>query len=116
MRTNRTFRQSARYYRPFLILGAVAAGILWLASLAHGQSTPPPAKPGVSLTVYLTEHGKTFHRTPECMALARTTKILVTTRPQAEAHGLKPCGICWREKKPAKPGNSGWAKEVRNAE
>lgn len=62
-------------------------------------------------TVYLTSHGKTFHESEKCMSLSRATVKLTADRKQAEAHGLKQCGICYRPKKTAKAGND-WAKPV----
>ncbi len=48
----------------------------------------------VSSMVYVTAHGKTYHTSRQCMALAKSDKVLQTTAAIAEAHGLKLCGIC----------------------
>lgn len=61
--------------------------------------------------VIVTEHGKTYHARATCMALSHTKTTYTATEAAAKSHGLKPCGICYRQKsnKPAKPSNGDWA-------
>lgn len=43
----------------------------------------------VSSIVYITAHGKTYHTSRACMALAKSDKVLQATAALAEMHGLK---------------------------
>ena len=62
-------------------------------------------------TVYVSATGKTFHKATTCMALSQSKHVLQAQRADAEAHGLKPCGICYRVRKASKKANnSAWAK------
>lgn len=66
--------------------------------------------------VYFSAHGKTFHRSEQCMSLARSTHVYTADRATAEAHGLKPCSICYRPKKAGSKTASAapsWAKEAQ---
>jgi hypothetical protein len=63
-------------------------------------------------TVYMSDHGKTFHTNPKCMSLARAKRVLHADEADAVAHGLTPCGICQRAKKGTSKGTKGngaWA-------
>jgi hypothetical protein len=64
--------------------------------------------------VFLSSNGKTYHKTDHCMALARSHKILSAERETAEAHHLRPCGICYRAKKAgaAKGAANSWAQAI----
>jgi hypothetical protein len=48
---------------------------------------------------FITAKGKSYHKTTKCMSLARTKEPKEVTVAQAEAKGLKACGICYRTKK-----------------
>lgn len=61
-------------------------------------------------TVYLSAHGKAYHARQSCMALSHTSNVLQAERKDAEAHGLKPCAICYRPAKAKRPDNGSWAK------
>lgn len=61
-------------------------------------------------TVWLSAKGKTFHRVATCMSLSRAKGKLTADRKEAEAHGLKACGICFRAKAAKKADNAAWAK------
>lgn len=62
-------------------------------------------------TVYFTPRGKTYHQSPACMALSRARTVYHAQLADAQKHGLKECGICWRPKKAAaKAEANGWAK------
>ena len=62
-------------------------------------------------TVYFSARGKDFHKDEKCISLARSKGLLHAERKQAEEHGLKPCGICYREKKAGKAERNGWAQK-----
>lgn len=64
--------------------------LLLALTLAAGLSAEP---------VYLSAHGKTYHATTHCMSLSRARQVYTADRAQAEAHGLRPCGICYRTHK-----------------
>ncbi len=61
-------------------------------------------------TVYLSQHGKTYHSRRDCMALARSKRVLTADSKDAEAHGVRPCGICHRKAAAKKGDNGAWAK------
>jgi hypothetical protein len=66
-------------------------------------------------TVFLTAHGKTFHKSEHCMALSRATHVYSADRAAAEAHKLHACGICYRaagKKSAADRKGLDWAQEV----
>lgn len=64
-------------------------------------------------TVYLSPHGKTYHKSTQCMALHRTAHVLSADRAAAEGHGLHQCHICYREHAPKKTAETRtWASEV----
>ena len=48
---------------------------------------------------WVTPHGKAYHSKRECIALRTTKEPAQITVKEAEARGLKPCGICNRSKK-----------------
>jgi hypothetical protein len=73
--------------------------LAFVAFLAHAQTD----------TVYVTAHGKTFHKSKDCMSLSHSSAVFPVTREKAEAHGLKPCGMCYRVHKTAPD----WTKEVK---
>jgi hypothetical protein len=62
--------------------------LLLALTLATGLSAEP---------VYLTAHGKMYHQSTHCMSLSRAKQVYTADRAQAEAHGLKPCSICYRK-------------------
>jgi hypothetical protein len=67
-------------------------------------------------TVYLSAHGKTFHARQTCMSLSRAKHVYTAERSAAEAHGLRPCNICFRPKsisaKRSAAGNAAWAAQA----
>jgi hypothetical protein len=81
----------------------VAAAVLSVA--AHAE------------TVYMSAHGKTFHKTTECMSLKRATHVYTAEREAATTHGLHQCTICYREHKAGTAsGAASWATESKKAE
>jgi hypothetical protein len=68
-------------------------------------------------TVTFTAHGKTFHKDEKCMSLSRANKdkFLHADRAEAEKHGLKACGICYRTPSTSKKSatNNDWAKGAK---
>jgi len=60
-------------------------------------------------TVYFTAHGKVYHRYIHWKH--KPGSVLEAQRAVAEAHGLRPCGFCWRtsKAKAKAPGNAAWA-------
>jgi hypothetical protein len=60
--------------------------------------------------VYITAHGKTFHKATTCGILARSAKVFQADRAAAESHGLKPCHSCYSVHK---ADNGAWSKEVK---
>jgi hypothetical protein len=76
------------------------------ALLAAGLSAEP---------VYLSAHGKSFHKTEHCMSLSRAKHVYTAERSEAEKHGLHECSICWRAKKSTSAKQAGgpeWARET----
>lgn len=68
-------------------------------------------------TVYMSAHGKTFHKSEQCMSLKRATHVYSADDADAKAHGLHQCAICYRAKKAGSTsGASSWAKEAKTAE
>ena len=66
--------------------------------------------------VYMSAHGKTFHKSGKCMSLARAQHVYSAERDQATGHGLHQCSICYREKKAgAVTGAASWATETPKA-
>jgi hypothetical protein len=74
--------------------------ILALALLAGSLSAAP---------VLTTERGKTYHAR-KCLALSRAKQVYTVSDADAKAHGLKPCGICYRPAKAPKSDKSAWMK------
>lgn len=68
-------------------------------------------------TVYMSGHGKTFHKSEQCMSLRRASVVYSADDSEAKSHGLHQCAICFREHK-AGTGSSaaGWAKETKRKE
>lgn len=66
-------------------------------------------------TVYVTPHGKTYHTSRQCMALAKSGHVLTTDDKTAAAHGLHECGICAHRHsaKPHPGGADSWATPVK---
>lgn len=62
--------------------------------------------------VYLSAHGKTFHKTADCSVLSRSKVKLTADRKVAEDHGRTPCGRCYNPK-PKSAGTAGWAQAVK---
>ena len=58
-------------------------------------------------TVYFAAHGKTFHTSSHCAALARSKSVLSADDSEAIKHGLTPCSKCHHVKS---TGNGAWAK------
>lgn len=56
--------------------------------------------PAQTDTVYFTAHGKDYHVNSNCVALSRAKTVFEASRKTAESHGLKPCPICARPRKP----------------
>lgn len=63
-------------------------------------------------TVYLTPKGKTFHNSKTCMSLSRAAVVYSSDRKTAESHGLKACGICYRQQAAKKAVANDWAKSA----
>lgn len=64
-------------------------------------------------TVFMTAHGKTFHKAQTCMSLSRATHVFSAERADAEQHGRHACSICYRTKKAgSKTASMDWAKEI----
>ena len=61
-------------------------------------------------TVFVTEHGKSYHKAKTCMSLARAAKVYQVSEADALSHKLKQCGICWRV---TKSKSSDWMKEAK---
>jgi hypothetical protein len=51
---------------------------------------------------WITPKGKAYHTQRDCIALRTTKEPKYITRAEADARGLKACGICTRWRKPAK--------------
>jgi hypothetical protein len=67
--------------------------------------------------VYMSAHGKTFHKSQECMSLKRASVVYSADSDEAKAHGLHACSICFREHKAGTAsGASSWAKEAKRKE
>jgi hypothetical protein len=68
-------------------------------------------------TVFMSAHGKTFHKSQQCMSLRRSTHVYSADDADAKAHGLHACSICFREHKAGgSTGASSWARETKKAE
>jgi hypothetical protein len=68
-------------------------------------------------TVFMSAHGKTFHKTQECMSLKRASVVYSADADEAKAHGLHQCAICFREHKAGTSGSAAnWAKEAKRQE
>jgi hypothetical protein len=68
-------------------------------------------------TVFMSAHGKTFHKSEQCMSLKRATHVYSADDSTAKAHGLHACAICYREHKAGTAsGASSWAKEASRKE
>lgn len=65
-------------------------------------------------TVFMSAHGKTFHKAQTCMSLSRAKHVYSAERADAEKHGRHACSICYREKKAgASAAGMDWAHEVQ---
>lgn len=83
-----------------------ASGLL----LAQNNQVANPAGDS-KVTVYLTQHGKTYHTSRDCIGL-KHGKIYVSDEHQAQVHGLTLCSICAHRKHvQAAGGVKTWAKE-----
>lgn len=68
-------------------------------------------------TVYMSGHGKTFHKSQECMSLRRASVVYSADESDAKAHGLHQCAICFREHKAGTGASAAsWAKETKRKE
>jgi hypothetical protein len=67
--------------------------------------------------VYMSAHGKTFHKKQDCMSLKRASVVYSADESDAKEHGLHQCAICFREHKAgASSSASSWAKEAKRKE
>ncbi len=68
----------------------------------------------VAQPAFFTAHGKTWHSSRDCMALARSKNVLQADSSDAERHGLVECSICAHRHAgshaKAKNDNSAWGK------
>lgn len=88
-----TTRRS-EFFTPLLVTLLLA-----LELIAGTASAPSGYYPGLkqdyNTTVYITPHGKCYHRTDKCMTLKHSKHISSTTRDKAEAKGRKACKVCF---------------------
>jgi hypothetical protein len=66
--------------------------------------------------VYMSAHGKTFHKSQECSMLRRASVVYSADEGEAKEHGLHQCGVCFREHKAGTAGAASWAKETKRKE
>lgn len=67
--------------------------------------------------VFMSAHGKTYHKSQDCMSLKRASVVYSADEADAKAHGLHQCAICNREHKAgASSSAAGWAKETKRKE
>lgn len=66
--------------------------------------------------VFMSAHGKTFHKSQDCMSLKRASVVYSADEAEAKAHGLHQCAICFREHKAGGSSASSWAKATKKAE
>jgi hypothetical protein len=67
--------------------------------------------------VFMSAHGKTYHKSQDCMSLKRASVVYSADEADAKAHGLHQCAICNRERKTGSAsGASSWAKESKRKE
>jgi hypothetical protein len=68
-------------------------------------------------TVFMSAHGKTFHKRQDCSMLRRASVVYSADDGEAKAHGLHECRICSKEKKAGTTsGAATWAKETERKE